>query len=224
MKILANKKLLIIPVILGVVIVLLFLINKTPSEVLRSNIALSDFSVNDSTPGSASASYMYFENYEQADKMADTIVIGDVVKVNAPAELVTGEATNFITGEKEPMSHVFTVSEIRVDKVIKGKYSPGEIIKIKQYGGAYNGNEYKIADEIYYKVGERYIFFLESYQDSPCMTINPYQGDMLIVNGKTKANNKIQFISDNVSEDIAENALREKVKSLKNKKENYSGK
>lgn len=218
MKILEDKKPLInlLSILsLGLILLFVFLINRTPVEVLNSNISFSDLSVNASTSGSASASYMYFKNYDQADEMADTVVIGEVIKVNEPEELITGETINTITGEKEPVSHIFTVSEVKVSKVIKGNYSPDDVIKIKQYGGAYKDREYSMEGIQYYQKGERHIFFLQSYEDSPCDTINPQQGDMLIKDGKIKARNKVQFIKDNVSEALAEKALKERVEALK---------
>ncbi|QNU67491.1 hypothetical protein EHE19_002910 [Ruminiclostridium herbifermentans] len=215
MENLKNKKLLISALSLGLVILTVFFINRTPVEVLNSNISFSDLSVNASTFGSASASYMYFKNYDQADEMADTVVIGEVIKVNEPEELVTGETINTITGEKEPISHIYTVSEVKVSKVIKGKYSPDDIIKIKQYGGAYKDGEYSMEGIQYYQEGERHIFFLQSYEDSPCDTINPQQGDMLLKDGKIKARNKVQFIKDDISEDLAVKALKERVEALK---------
>lgn len=221
MKILEDKKPLInlLSILsLGLILLFVFLINRTPVEVLNSNISFSDLSVNASTSGSASASYMYFKNYDQADEMADTVVIGEVIKVNEPEELITGETINTITGEKEPVSHIFTVSEVKVSKVIKGKYSAGDIIKIKQFGGSYKEvgyDEHNMYGTVYYQTGERYLFFLESYDDSPCDPINPYQGDMLIKDGKTIARNKVQFIKENISEDLVVKALKERVEALK---------
>ncbi len=223
MENLKNKKLLISSISalsLGLVLLAVFFINRTPVEVLNSNISFSDLSVNASTSGSASASYMYFKNYDQADEMADTVVIGEVIKVNEPEELVTGETINTITGEKEPVSHIYTVSEVKVTKVIKGKYSTDDIIKIKQYGGAYKDREYSMEGIQYYQKGERHIFFLQSYEDSPCDTINPQQGDVLLKDGKIKARNKVQFIKDNISEDLAVKALKERVEALKARADN----
>jgi hypothetical protein len=217
MRIFKGKKMFIpLVILLGVVIACILKINMEPAEVLRNSISMSELSVNKSTSATSSASYAYFENYDQADEMADTIIIGDVIKVNELEELITGESTNTITGEKVSMSHVFTVSEIKVNKAIKGNYSPGDIIQVKQYGGLYKGTKYSISGENYFKSGERHIFFLQSYKNnSPCSPINPQQGDMLIVDGKMKKTNNIQLINDNVSETQAEKALKDKIENLK---------
>jgi hypothetical protein len=201
----------------GVFLLIIFIINRTPTEVFNSNISFSDISMT-SMPGGMSASYRYYKNYDEADSHADTVLIGDVIKVNDPKELITGEVINTINGEKETISHIYTVSEVKVSKVIKGKCLPGDIIKIKQLGGAYKEFEYdehNMYGTMYYQKGERYIFFLQSYENSPCSTINPQQGDMLIKDGKIKARNKVQFIKESISEDLAIKALRERVEALK---------
>ncbi len=222
MKILKNKKPLInslSTLFLGLILLIIFFISRTPTEVLNNNISLSDISVNVSMPN-GTPSYMAYENYDEADDIVDTVVIGEVIKVNEPKELVTGETINTITGEKEPIGHIYTVSEVKVSKVIKGKYLPGDIIKIKQFGGSYKEVEYdehNMYGTVYYQAGERYLFFLVSYESEnvPCDPINPYQGDMLIKDGKTNARNKVQFIKENISEDLVVKALKERVEALK---------
>lgn len=219
MSIIKNKKvcILLLLLIVGLFSLVIFATSMKPVEVLRNNISLEDIPAAKTT-GIASASYKYFKNYDEANKMSDTIIIGDVVKVNQPEELVTGETINTVTGEKEPLSHVFTVSEIKVTKAIKGKYSVGDIIKVKQYGGVYGNKSYELDGEKYLKEGERHLLFLQSYENSPCSIINPYQGDMPVIDGKIKATNKIQFINDKISEDKAAEVLKDRVERLEQDK------
>ena len=47
---------------------------------------------------------------------------------------------------------------------------------------------------------------------------------MLIKDGKTSARNKVQFIKDNISEELAVSALKDRVKYLKDKKNDNSNK
>ncbi len=227
MKIINNKKLLfssICVLLLGAVLLTIFPINRAHLKVLNENISFDGINVNSSIPGGIFASYNYYKNFDQVDDIADTVVIGDVINVDDPKQLVTGETTNTITGEKEPISHICTVSEVKVSKAIKGKFLPGDIIKIMQFGGSYKEvgyDEHNMYGTIYYQKGERYIFFLsryEEYYDNACFTISPQQGDMLIKDGKTSARNKVQFIKDNASEDLVEKALKERVEALKAKK------
>lgn len=223
-----NKKRLLISsicvLLLGAVLLTIFPIISTHAEVLNENISFEGINVNPPMPGGMFASYNYYKNYDQVDDIADTVVIGDVINVDDPKQLVTGEVTNTITGEKEPISHIYTVSEVKVSRVIKGEFLPGDIIKIMQLGGSYKEvgyDEHNMYGTMYYQKGERYIFFLsryEEYDDNACSTINPQQGDMLIKGGKTSARNKVQFIKDNASEALVEKALKERVEVLRAKK------
>jgi len=203
MSILKRKSVIILILLLSSIVLLAIgYINMQPKEVLRNHIELSNHIPNSTGP--VMASYPYYETYDSADQFTDLIIIGNVVKVNDPEEIVTGEATNTFTGEKVPVSHTFIVSEIEVSKVMKGDLTPGEKMKIKQF---YNLGEEKIFQE-----GERHIFFLQSYEnDIPCSTINPQQGDMLIVDGKIKKSNEIQFINDGVTERLAVKAMKDRI-------------
>ncbi len=160
----------------------------------------------------ASGSYMYYNNYEELDKRADIVLVGEVIKVNVPEELR-------ISRNNE--TSVYTVSEFRVDKAIKGNIKRGDIVEVKQYGGNYNGVDYleSEAGSNYFQLGERHLLFLASYEDfewyCPCSLINPLQGNIIISNGKTKRTNNYQFINDNVPEDTLVKAIKEKVDKIK---------
>lgn len=164
----------------------------------------------------ASGSYTYYNNYEELDKRADLVLVGEVIKVNPPEEIKISSNND---------TSVYTVSEFRVDKAIKGNIKRGDIVKVKQYGGIYNGVEH-IESETgsgYYQLGERYMLFLASYEEAewevPCSPINPLQGSTKIINGKTKRSNNYQFINDSVPEDTLVKAIKEKVDKIKVEKE-----
>jgi hypothetical protein len=161
----------------------------------------------------SSGSYSYYDNFDEADRRANLIIVGEVVKVNEPEEIRVGAFT----------TDIYTVSEFRVDKVIKGDAAVGDIVKVKQIGGEYKGIERVEGGIEYYKLGERHILFLKSYKDgkykSPCSPINPHQGSMKILNGKTKKTNNFQFINDDIPEDALVTAVKEKVEKNKTKKE-----
>ena len=197
---------------LGLFFVTIHCMNTTP-KVLKSSISPADLPTYTSQIDAIS---VFFENYEQANSYCDAIVIGNIEKVHAPQELISGEATNRLTGEKETLTDIFTVSDIQVSKVIKGNVSPGETIQVKQYGGLFNGIEHRIDGIEFFKQGERHIFFLRGFKNkSPYSCINDTQGDILIVDGKVLANNKVKFVNDNVREDDLVKVLKEKVEQIK---------
>lgn len=213
MTISIRKTLIVLLCLLAVsILVTMILINIQPDQVLRKNIELSNINTPRSG-GAVQASFPYYDSYDTADKATDLIVIGDVVKVNPPEELVTGEATNTITGNKVSVGHMFIVSEIEVSKVIKGKCTPGEIIKVKQL--------FQLSDETIFQLGERHIFFLQCYENGiPCSTINPQQGNVRIVDGKIRKTNDIQLISNGVPEDTALEEIKERIEYINNNKGN----
>ena len=161
----------------------------------------------------SSGSYSYYDNFDEADRRANLIIVGEVVKVNEPEEIRVGAYT----------TDIYTVSEFKVDKVIKGDAAVGDIVKVKQIGGEYKGIERVEGGIDYYKLGERHILFLKSYKygkyKSPCSPINPLQGNMKILNGKTKKTNNFQFINDDIPEDALVTAVKEKVEKNKAKNE-----
>ncbi len=164
----------------------------------------------------ASGSYTYYTNYEELDSRANLVLVGEVIKVNPPEEIKISSSG---------LTQVFTVSQFRVDKAIKGNIKSGDIVKVKQYGGEYKGTEYVEMESgsEYYQLGERHLLFLASYEEAewevPCSPINPLQGSTKIINGKTKRTNNYQFINDSVPEDTLVKAIKEKVDKIKVEKE-----
>ncbi|HYN93484.1 MAG TPA: hypothetical protein VES42_06515 [Pilimelia sp.] len=79
-----------------------------------------------------------------------------------------------IGGEPDETS-VYTVSEVKITRVLKGSASEGDRIKVKQLGGEVDGVEF-IEDETVYLAAEKpYLLFLETYPDAPASLLNPKQ-------------------------------------------------
>lgn len=156
--------------------------------------------------GPKSVDYTYYNNYDEMNSRVDLVFIGEVVKVNDPKDMVVGYTTNTLTGQKKNVRDIYAVSEVRVDKVIKGSIKPGDIVKVKQMGGLYGVD--------YLKTGERHLLFLESYETVPSSPINPHQGNIPIVKGKLKKTNSLQFFKDGVSEEAVEKELKSRVEAL----------
>ena len=218
MSMLRSKKLIIPIVAIAAIIITLIAFNMQSTDVFTKVSFGEIVDLSNNKPSKslnrliASGSYTYYNNYEELDKRADLVLVGEVIKVNPPEEIKISSNND---------TSVYTVSEFRVDKAIKGNKKPGDIVKVKQYGGNYNGVDH-IESETgsgYYQLGERYMLFLASYEEAewevPCSPINPLQGSMIISNGKTKRTNNYQFINDNVPEDTLVKAIKEKVDKIK---------
>ncbi len=150
---------------------------------------------------------------------SDVIVIGKVEKIKGTMEYfpeiqldetLSEEEKQKILNEINRKPLIFTVSTIRVDKVLKGNLQEGEVIEIKQLGGKTNGSEVMSENVEFFKEGSNKVFFLEDYRndfgnDMPFSPVNPIQGDIEIVDGKLKnkvqiKNNKeIQIVEDGIS-------------------------
>lgn len=145
---------------------------------------------------------------------ADLVFIGRVVKVNAPQELQIGDL----------IKDIYTVSEFCVKKVIKGNINKDDLVKVKQIGGLYNGVQRIEKGTEFFKEGEDRLLFLQTFESgdnkyrTAASPINPQQGSMLMVNGKTSKSNDFQIIKDSVPEDSVVDAIKKAIKNSAEKK------
>ncbi|HHX18687.1 MAG TPA: hypothetical protein GX727_07490 [Clostridium sp.] len=164
-------------------------------------------------------------------KESDVIITGKVVKVKECMEYqrkieldesLSEDEKKKILEEMNVKPLIFTVSEIEVDQVIKGEFKKGQIIKIKQLGGTLN-NMKVIGEEEIYKEGSHKVFFLKDFraefgENMPFSTLNPIQGDIDIINGKIKNNEKVKndkhlkIVEDGVPVETFVKNIKKKVK------------
>ena len=166
---------------------------------------------------------MYSGDYPMYDKNtifseSDVIVIGKVEKIKGTMEYLpeirldeslSEEEKQKILNEINRKPLIFTVSMIRVDKVLKGNLQEGDLIEIKQLGEKTKDSEAISYEVEFFKEGNNKVFFLEDYRndldDMPFSPVNPIQGDIEIVDGKLKNkaqiknNEKIQIVEDGTS-------------------------
>jgi hypothetical protein len=130
---------------------------------------------------------------------SDVIVIGKVEKIKGTMEYLpkiqldetlSEEEKQKVLNEINAKPLIYTVSTIRVDKVLKGNLQEGEVIEIKQLGGKTNSREV-ISDVEFFKEGSNKVFFLKDFRkdfgnDMPFSTVNPIQGDIEIVDSILK--------------------------------------
>lgn len=124
-----------------------------------------------------SVDYPYSENIRGLARAADTIVVGDVLATEK-------RDININVGPDKdlgPTIHPYTVSTVKVRRVIKGTVSKGDVIEVKQLVEA-GGRAAKLKDK-----GLRGVLFLESYSNGiPYSFVNPEQGALLLEGGRTK--------------------------------------
>lgn len=114
--------------------------------------------------------------------------------------------------------YMFTVSEVEVSKVINGDLKEGDVIKIYQLGGS-SKEKKTIVDGIdYFRQGDNHIFFITDW-DGKYTTSNPIQGDIKLVDKKSKVNKDNKLFQDGIAEDELISTIKadvDKAKSAQN--------
>jgi hypothetical protein len=129
-----------------------------------------------------------YKNYTNLDTMvtdSDTIVIGQVIN--------TSKNENITIGQKTKTSAQYTVLDIKVIDVMKGEVKKGDILKVKQ-----RENETTQEKAGFLEKEEKYLLFLEDYENTPSSLLNPYQGYIKIKENDfeiNKMNNMSQLLS-----------------------------
>jgi hypothetical protein len=171
------------------------------------------------------ADWPTYSTVEDLINRADIVILGEVVKVNDPVK--TPRKFDFPAGisladrealEKSPDGYdINTISDVKVIKAIKGQVSIGDILKVYQMGGKIGNEERMLSGVEHYKAGERNVFFMMK-SDNGCSALNPSQGDIKIIDGKSKTHIDNKLFKDGVTEEELVKMLDEKVEKLKSSK------
>jgi hypothetical protein len=114
--------------------------------------------------------------------------------------------------------YMYTVSEVEVSQVIKGDLKEGEIIKIYQLGGSSKEKTTIVNGINYFKQGDNHIFFITDW-DGKYTTVNPTQGDIKLVDKKSKVNKDNKLFHDGIAQDELISKIKadvDKAKSTQN--------
>lgn len=156
-----------------------------------------------------SADYPKYDTLENLVDRADTIVKGKIIdftysNLNITQEVDSDNEYLNPGGEIDHSTTPYTVYTIEIEKAYKGDYAENDVIEIKQLGGIIGNIEYVLEDNIDAKLEKehKYVFFLETYTDSPASLLNPLQAsyeydenDNIITNMQSKniEQDKINF-------------------------------
>lgn len=153
-------------------------------------------------------------------KKCDAIVIGLVEDVNeegkSPLKLEINE--NISAEERERLEKELknyepvTISNVKVDRVLKGAVAAGSTIYVNQLGGIDDGVSYKEERTVYLKTGGMYVLFLSKTDMAETYsTINPHQGQINIIDGKCKKLVGNDLFNNNISEEDIGKLIEENV-------------
>lgn len=84
----------------------------------------------------------------------------------------------------------YTIYNVEILVVFKGKAKVGDTVQLKQLGGDDGVKQYVFAEAQPLETKADYIFFLKVYPNSPASLINPVQGVYSVSSGKITANEK----------------------------------
>ncbi|GEM_PF-3253401 len=120
--------------------------------------------------------YMVYENSSDLYNKADLIIVCEPTNSYQSSELVGNN------------NLAYTFTDVAVKSVIKGN---GDVsnITVKQLGGFINGCKYLSDDVEYLSCGNKYLLFLEVYEDGTASLINPVQGMYYYNNNSAVARN-----------------------------------
>lgn len=160
------------------------------------------------------ADYPFYDNEKELFNHADNIIFGEIVKVYNPEKIDINMDKTKQANEEDKV--LYTVSDVKVLDVIKGIVKVGDIVKVKQLGDEHgNADSELFKHGGYFKKGSQYILFLKGYTDSeiPYSTLNPIQGQIEMIEDKTKVNELNKLFQNNKTKDEFINELIEKMTS-----------
>ena len=151
-----------------------------------------------------SADYPKYDNLENLVEKADTIIKGKVIDytysdLNVTEESQPDDELQNPGGEKDNSTIPYTIFTVEIEEAYKEEK---DTIQIKTLGGIVGDTEYVLEDSSGSNIeeGKKYVFFLETYANSPASLLNSTQSSYeydehgnIIRQGKEMGQNEINF-------------------------------
>lgn len=191
----------------GLIITCLLAITALACGIANSDLIASSHSDN---IVAVNADYKIFVDENSLIEDADTIIVGEVIGTNNEKfTLVPADKTP----DNEPVNCIYTVSDVKVIKAIKGKCSVGDVIKVKQLGGELGGKKYIEKNTKYFTKKMKGIFFLQTYDSgTPASTLNPIQGHITLKDNKAEYHRENKLFKNSTDEDTLITYIESKAK------------
>lgn len=122
------------------------------------------------------ASYPYYTSIDHLSERADLIIEGIIMGSSVEEIDISSKKR-----DTKSVKDIYTVYKIKVTQCYKGDVQPGEIVEIKQLGGETETIRYVCEDHAKFSVNNKYIMFLETYENFPASLLNPIQSSYGIV-------------------------------------------
>lgn len=187
-------------------------INPSKTNILNNKTNISKVNISNNKKNMVIYSdYIHYSDISSITKAADVIIKGNVINVSKPQKLKIGESFNNDTKSYESEYGIYTVSDIKVIKVLKGDLKTNDIIQIKQQGGSLQDTNYIEEGSSYLQPEEVHMFFLAKFNDSPYSMLNPTQGKIKLENNKVKMSQE-NLVQDGLSEENLVNIINTSLK------------
>lgn len=127
--------------------------------------------------------YAVYNTESSIINAATDIIVGEVISTKS--EKIKIAFTEGRKYEKDEDKMVYTISEVKVIRTLKGDIKTGDIIQVKQLGdGKRIIDQTVVENGGYYVKGDKKIFFLKSFKEFgvPYSVVNPIQGQIAFVN------------------------------------------
>lgn len=171
------------------------------------------------------ADWITYQDQESLVRNSEAILSGEIINVDNSVKVpiqyvfpdkVTEEQKEAVLNSGAAYD-LYTVSEVRVDKVIKGEFKEGDTIKVYQLGGENEKLQANEANTNYYKKGNRYLLFATRFSNDTAdkykvLPINAIQGEIQIINGKTKVHKDNRLFKSDLSEADLVKTIKEKIR------------
>lgn len=154
-----------------------------------------------------SADYPKYDSLENLVDRADTIIQGKIIdstysELNITQDVDSDDEYLNPGGEKDDSTFPYTIYTVEISEVYKGNLKAKETIQIKQLGGVIGNVEYVLEEpsNINLDKNKNFLFFLETYSNSPASLLNPLQAtyeldenNVIIYKDKQKSKDQIYF-------------------------------
>ncbi len=162
---------------------------------------------------------LHYNDIQSIYDASDVIVIGEIKKVNEP--IVIDHRDYVMLGSNDKKEDFmefylkFNVSELKVEKVLKGDVAKDKSIEVLQQVTYDNNSDKDLKKVKIFKDKEKYVLFLKYYdieseqskkdfKTPKYFPVGMYQGQLEIIDNKVKIDKEKSFIFDNNSMTIEE--------------------
>lgn len=122
----------------------------------------------------------YYPDVENITKAADVIIIGDVVSAKSVEQIKISEKRP----EDLKTNLPYTISTVKVSRVLKGDINVGDVISVRQMGDHKRRPESTLQRiNGYLSKNQECLMFLAEFDDLPYAPLNPGQGIIWIKEG-----------------------------------------